>query len=376
MPSPPAKRNSNDIEIVASSDSYRSFIQRLTQHVQAAQNRAARAVNTELIALYWMIGREIMDQQESAGWGDDVVGRIAHDLALAADSSRGFSRRNVFYMRQFAQLLGEIEFVPSVMAQISWTQHRKLLDAFSDRPDIYEWYAAKSVENRWSVRQLEAQVNLRLHERQGVAINNFAATLPDSDSEQALEAVKDPYVFDFLEMTETAHERELEQALMDDIQNFLVELGVGFAFYGRQLALMVGDQEFFVDLIFYHHRLRRFVVIDLKMTDFKPEYTSKMNFYLNAVDEQVRIEGDKESIGIILCTGKNETVAKVALHRVYAPIAVSTWRTDAPAGELPPVELTDDISQDTELAQLETVREQLIERVSRKSTQNDEPRSG
>jgi predicted nuclease of restriction endonuclease-like (RecB) superfamily len=328
-----------------------------------------RAVNTELVTLYWTIGREIIDQQESAGWGDNVVGRIAQDLALEADSSRGFSRRNVFYMRQFARLLGDIEFVPSVMAQISWTQHRYLLDAFGDQPDLYEWYAAKSVQNHWSVRQLQMQMNLRLHERQGSAISNFANTLRPPDDEQAIEAVKDPYIFDFLEMGETAQERELEQALMDDIQKFLVELGAGFAFYGRQRALIVGGQEFFADLIFYHHVLRRFVVIELKTREFQPEYASKMNFYLNAVDEQLRVEGDKESVGIILCTQKNETVAKVALHRMHAPIAVSTWRTDAAA--LPPVEITEDVSDDAELAQLESVRERLIERVTRKAAEND-----
>lgn len=326
-------------------------------------------MNTELVTLYWRIGREIIDQQESAGWGDNVVGRIAQDLALEADSSRGFSRRSVFYMRQFARLLGDVEFVPSVMAQISWTQHRYLLDTFGDQPDLYEWYAAKSVQNHWSVRQLQMQMNLRLHERQGSAINNFADTLPPPDDEQAIETVKDPYIFDFLEMGETAQERELEQALMDDIQKFLVELGAGFAFYGRQRALIVGGQEFFADLIFYHHILRRFVVIELKTREFQPEYASKMNFYLNAVDEQLRVEGDKESVGIILCTQKNETVAKVALHRMHAPIAVSTWRTDAAA--LPPVEITEDVSDDAELAQLESVRERLIERVTRKAAEND-----
>lgn len=380
MSSIPAKRPSGDLEAVASSETYRSLIDRLTQHVRAAQGRAARAVNAELVTLYWNIGREIINQQERAGWGDNVVGRIAQDLALSTESKRGFSRRNLFYMRKFAHLWPDLELVQPLAALIGWSQHQVLLDAFGEQPELYEWYARKSSENHWSRRQLEGQVNLRLHERQGAAVNNFANTLPPPDDEHALEAVKDPYIFDFLEMSEAAQERELEQALMDDIQKFLVELGAGFAFYGRQRALIVGGQEFFVDLLFYHHVLRRFVVIELKMTEFHPEYASKMNFYLNAVDEQLRVEGDKESVGIILCTQKNETVAKVALHRMHAPIAVSTWRTDAAA--LPPVEITEDVSEDAELAQLETVREQLIERVhtqsatarivqDRNSSQND-----
>lgn len=369
MNSTPAKRPSGDLEAVASSATYRSLIERLTQHVRAAQGRAARAVNTELVTLYWTIGREIIDQQEQAGWGDNVVGRIAQDLALETESKRGFSRRNLFYMRRFAQTWPDLELVQTVSALISWSQHQVLLDAFGDHPELYKWYAAKSVENRWSVRQLQLQLHLRLHERQGAAANNFADTLPTPEDEQAIEAVKDPYIFDFLDIEDIKQERDLEQALMDDIQKFLVELGAGFAFYGRQRALIVGGQEFFVDLIFYHHSLRRFVVIELKTKDFQAEFASKMNFYLNAVDEQLRVEGDKESVGIILCTQKNETVAKVALHRIHAPIAVSTWRTDA--GELPPVEIADDVSDDAELAQLEVVREQLIERVTRKAAEND-----
>ncbi len=190
------------------------------------------------------------------------------------------------------------------------------------------------------------------------------------DADQALQAVKDPYVFDFLELTEDARERHLEQALIDDIQSFLLELGTGFAFYGRQRSLLVGDQEFFPDLLFYHHALRRFVVIELKVGAFQAEYVSKMNFYLNAVDEQLRVGDDRESVGIILCTERNETVAKLALHRVYAPIAVSTWQAGTPAPELPPVELTDDVPEDlSELAQLDEVRTRLIDRVARRASE-------
>jgi predicted nuclease of restriction endonuclease-like (RecB) superfamily len=361
----PVGRDVGPAEAVAASADYRALIERLKQRVRESQTRAARAVNRELVMLYWSIGREIVEQQQVSGWGDDVVGRISADLAGDLGGARGFSRRNLFYMRRLATLWTEPEKVPPAVAQIGWSHNRLLLDAFADRPDLYEWYAAKAGEHRWSRRHLAGQIHLRLHERQGAALTNFSAALEPADAGRALQAIKDPYVFDFLDLAEDAHERQLEQALIDDIQRFLLELGTGFAFYGRQKALMVGEQEFFLDLLFYHHTLRRFIVIDLKIGAFEPEHVSKMNFYLNAVDEQLRIGDDRESVGIILAAGRDETVAKLALHRVYAPIAVSTWQTDRPAPALPPVEISDDVPADlSELAELEGVRARLIERVA------------
>lgn len=203
------------------------------------------------------------------------------------------------------------EKVQPLAAQIGWTHHQALLDAFPRRPDLYAWYATRAAESHWPRRLLKGQIDLKLHERQGAALSNFGQALPTADAEQALRAVKDPYVFEFLELADEARERELEQALIDDVQKLLLELGTGFAFYGRQTALVVGGEEFFLDLLFHHHALRRFVVIELKIGDFKPEHVSKMNFYLNAVDEQLRLGDDRESVGIILCTGRNETVASL-----------------------------------------------------------------
>jgi predicted nuclease of restriction endonuclease-like (RecB) superfamily len=364
MAETPAHRTPDAVASVA----YRELVDRLTERIREAQARAARTVNTELVMLYWTIGHEIVEQQQASGWGDDIVGRLAQDLAADAGSARGFSRRNLFYMRRFAALWPERETVPSVMAQIGWTAHRILLDRFSDEPAHYIWYATETVANHWSVRDLQGRVSLRVHERQGAALTNFEIALDPSDAERALQATKDPYVFDFLEISKEAKERHLEQALLDDIQKFLLELGTGFAFYGRQRALLVGEQEFFPDLLFYHHTLRRFVVIELKIKAFQPEYVSKMNFYLNAVDEQLRVQEDRESVGIILCAERDETVAKLALHRVYAPIAVSTWRAGTPAPELPPVEVSEDVPADlAELAQLEDVRTRLLDRVARRA---------
>jgi predicted nuclease of restriction endonuclease-like (RecB) superfamily len=364
----PSRRGASDVDAVAATRAYHDLIERLRHRIRESQARAARALNTELVMLYWSIGRDILDQQRTAGWGEGVVERIADDLRETSGGARGFSRRNLFYMRRFAELWPDAEKVPSVMAQISWTAHRILLDRFADEPELYLWYTSKAAENRWSVRHLGGQIDLKLHERQGAALTNFKLALEPADAERTLQATKDPYIFEFLELAEDTRERELEQALIDDVQKLLLELGTGFAFYGRQKALLIGDREFFLDLLFYHHALRRFVIVELKVGEFKPEYVSKMNFYLNAVDEQLRLGDDRESVGIILCTGRDETIAKLALHRVYAPIAVSTWQAGTPAPTLPPIEIADDVPSDLgELSELETVRAKLIDRVARRA---------
>jgi predicted nuclease of restriction endonuclease-like (RecB) superfamily len=362
----PVRKTVSDVDAVIASATYRELVERLKQRIRESQARAARAVNTELVMLYWSIGRDILDQQQAGGWGDDIVGRIAQDLATDTGSPRGFSRRNLFYMRRFAAMWPDPEKVQTLSAQIGWSHHQVLLDAYREDPDLYAWYAAKTVANRWPVRQLQAQIHLRLHERQGAVVSNFAEVVGPSDAQTLLHATKDPYVFDFLELAEDARERHLEQALIDDIQNFLIELGTGFSFYGRQRSLLVGDQEFFPDLIFFHHTLRRFVVIELKVGAFQPEYVGKMNFYLNAVDEQLRVGDDQESVGIILCIERNETVAKLALHRIYAPIAVSTWQSDTRV-ELPPAGVTDEVPED--LSELDEVRERLLDRVARRRSE-------
>jgi predicted nuclease of restriction endonuclease-like (RecB) superfamily len=242
--------SAGEIAMVAGTAAYLDLIDRLKQRIRESQARAARTLNTELVMLYWSIGRDILDQQQAGGWGDDVVGRIAQDLAADTGPARGFSRRNLFYMRRFAALWPEPEKVQTLSAQIGWSHHQVLMDACGDDPDLYAWYATKAAEHRWAVRHLKGQISLRLHERQGSAVTNFAAALQPPDAQHALEAIKDPYVFDFLELAEDARERHLEQALIDDIQRFLLELGTGFAFYGRQRSLLVGEQEFFLDLLF------------------------------------------------------------------------------------------------------------------------------
>lgn len=340
---------------IASTSDYAVLRDAILARAGAARERASRAVNTELVLLYWSVGRAILAEQERHSWGDDVVGLLARDLRATGDLGRGFSRRNLFYMRRFAALWPDEQKVPPLAAQIGWTLHRVLLDAFGEDPDLYGWYVAKTVENRWSRRQLQGQIDLKLHLRYGAATANYAAALGKVEGHAALAVTKDPYVLDFIDIAEDARERELEGALVREIPRFLRELGVGFAYYGRQQPLEVGGQEFFLDLLFYHHRLRRFVIIDLKIGEFRAEFAGKMALYLNAVDDQLRCGDDAESIGLILCTNHNETVAKFALHRSGAPIAVADWQTN------PNVDIADEIPQAlrAELAGLPEVRDQL-----------------
>jgi predicted nuclease of restriction endonuclease-like (RecB) superfamily len=360
-------------DIAATAD-YVAMRDAIVERATAARERAARAVNTELVSLYWSIGRAILTAQQRHSWGDDVVGLLAQDLRARDDLGRGFSRRNLFYMRRFAALWTDEQIVQPLAAQIGWTHHQVLLDAFGDVPDLYAWYAARAIENRWSRRQLRGQIDLKLHLRAGAATANYAATLGKVEGRAALAVTKDPYILDFIDLAEDAKERQLEDALVREIPLFLRELGVGFAYYGRQQPLEVGGQEFFLDLLFYHHRLRRFVVIDLKIGEFKAEFAGKMGLYLNAVDAQLRHPDDAESIGLILCTSHNRTVAKFALHRSGAPIAVADWQTD------PDVDITDELPGD--LSGLPEVRDRLTshvaetaERVEARSLDAGEPAS-
>jgi predicted nuclease of restriction endonuclease-like (RecB) superfamily len=263
-------------QIAATAD-YVALRDAIVERAAAARERAARAVNTELVLLYWSIGRAILTEQQRHSWGDDVVGLLAQDLRALGDLGRGFSRRNLFYMRQFAALWPDEQIVQTLSAQIGWSHHQVLLNAFGDAPDLYAWYAAKAVENRWAVRQLRGQIDLKLHLRAGAATANYAATLGEIEGRAALAVTKDPYVLDFIDLAENAKERQLEDALVRDIPHFLRELGVGFAYYGRQQPLEIGDREFFLDLLFYHHRLRRFVLVDLKIGEFKAEFAGKID---------------------------------------------------------------------------------------------------
>ena len=319
---------------------YDSLLREIKERVQAAQIRAVVAVNTEAILLNWSIGQDILQKQEAEGWGAKVIERLSRDLKAAFPEMQGFSPRNLKYMRAFAAAWPDEEIVQRVVAQLPWRVNLALLDKLKD-PGERLWYAQKAVENGWGQPVLVHQIETRLHDRQGKAVTNFAQTLPAPQSDLAQALLKDPYNFDFLTLGEDAHERHLEAGLLVHIQKFLLELGQGFAFIGSQYEITVSDRDFRIDLLFYHLKLRCFVVIDLKMRAFEPEFAGKMNFYLSAVDDLLRHEGDAPSIGVILCKTKSATVAEYALRGMSKPIGVSTHLTELLTRSLP-----DDLKND------------------------------
>ncbi len=288
---------------------YDDFLRDLKERIRSAQVRAVLAVNRELVLLYWQIGREILTRQQEQGWGAKVVTQLAKDLQQEFSEMKGFSRTNLLYMRAFAEAYPDEQIVQQVVGQIPWGHNVRILDLVKG-PAERLWYAKQTIQHGWSRNVLVHQISSGLYHRQGKAITNFDRTLPKPQSELAQELLKDPYNFDFLSLGEDAKERDLERALIDHIRDFLLELGVGFAFVGSQYHIEVGGQDFYLDLLFYHLRLRCFVVVDLKMSDFQPEFSGKMNFYLSAVDDLLRHPDDQPSIGIILCRSKNQVIAE------------------------------------------------------------------
>lgn len=280
-----------------------------------------------MILLYWEIGNAVLERQEERGWGAKVIDRLSRDLRDAFPDIRGFSVRNLKYMRAFAEAHPDDSIVQQLVAQIPWGHNVVLLDKVKD-PEQRAWYVQQTLENGWSRAILVHQIETDLYGRQVAAakITNFDLTLPPPQSDLAQQALKDPYLFDFLSLSKEAQERDLERGLLERIKDFLLELGAGFAFMGSQYHLEVGGQDFYVDLLFYHHRLRCLVAIDLKMGDFKPEYAGKMNFYLSALDDLVRHAEDAPSVGLVLCKGKNRTVAEYALRDMTKPIGVAEYR--------------------------------------------------
>ncbi len=342
---------------------YDELLDDLKSRVRSAQLKAAVAANRELIQLYWDIGRLIVERQEREGWGTSVIDRLAADLQKAFPGLKGFSPSNVSRMRAFflayhreaensaqavpkmrgkksaqpvpktaglkvAQPVRQMDGpnLPDVLAGIPWGHNVVLLFKLKDLAERL-WYAAKAIEHGWSRAVLTVQIETDLYGRQGKPITNFAVTLPAPQSDLAQQTLKDPYIFDFLTLSEDAHERELEMGLVDHVQKFLIELGAGFAFVGRQVSLSVGDDEDYLDLLFYHLRLRCFVVIDLKMKKFTPADAGQMNYYLSAVDSLMKHPSDAPSIGLILCKSHDRVKAEYALRDISKPIGVAEWQT-------------------------------------------------
>lgn len=307
-------------------EGYAPFLNELKAQIRQAQSRTALAVNSALIELYWNIGEAIVQQQERAQWGDSVLEQLSQDLRKGFPELKGFSRRNLYRMRAFYLAYRDRpEFVPQVVAQIPWGHNTILLEKLKV-PELREWYARATIQHGWSRAVLEAQIETQLHERQGAALSNFDRTLPTPQSELAQQVLKDPYNFDFLSLHNVAVERDLERGLLEHLKDFMLELGVGFSFVGSQVHLEVGGEDFYLDLLFYHLKLRCFVVIDLKMTAFRPEYAGKMNFYLSAVDDLMRYPQDEPSIGILLCKSRKKVTVEYALRDVSKPLGVAEYR--------------------------------------------------
>jgi predicted nuclease of restriction endonuclease-like (RecB) superfamily len=306
-------------------EGYEAFLKDLKERIRTTQVRAALAVNRELVLLYWSIGRDILTRQKQHGWGAKIIDRLAADLRNAFPEMTGFSPRNLKYMRAFGEAWPDEQIVQQLAAQIPWFHNCVILDRVKS-PVEREWYIRQTIQNGWSRNVLVHQIESGLYRRQGKALTNFTRTLPAPQSELAQQIVKDPYNFDFLTIAEEARERELEGALIDHIRDFLLELGIGFAFVGSQYPIQVGGEEFRLDLLFYHLRLRAFIVLDLKIGEFQPEFSGKMNFYLSAIDDLLRHPDDQPSIGIILCKSKNKVVAEYALRDIRKPVGVSEYR--------------------------------------------------
>ncbi len=323
-------------------EGYDGFLRALKERIRTAQVRAALSVNKELVLLYWGIGRDILERQKRGRWGEKIIDQLSADLRSAFPEMSGFSPRNLKYMRAFADAWPEEDFVQQVAAQLPWFHNCTILDKVKPNEER-AWYSQQTIQNGWSRNVLVHQIESDLYRRQGKALTNFEHTLTAPQSELAQQIVKDPYNFDFLTLGPEAKERDLERGLTEHLQKFLLELGVGFSFVGTQYPLQVAGEDYRLDLLFYHLRLRCFIVIDLKIDEFKPEYAGKMNFYLSAVDDLLRHADDQPSIGIILCKTKNSVIVEYTLRDSSKPLGVAEYRITAALperlrGSLPSVE--------------------------------------
>ena len=303
---------------------YLSIIETIKSEIESARFRATISVNSELTMLYYNIGSII---NENKSWGNKFIENLAKDIKFEYPNSKGYSVRNLKYMAKFAAEYTDKEFVQTVSAQIPWSHNCLIMDKVKTH-EKRKWYIEKTIENGWSHSVLTHQIESGLYERQAIAekISNFENRLPDTQSELAIQTMKDPYIFDFIPFKEDMLEKDIEQALVKDITALLLELGTGFAFLGNQYHLNVGGDDFYIDLLFYNLNLRSYVVIELKTGDFKPEYAGQLNFYLSAVDGILKKDTDNPYIGFLLCKSKNDLVAEYSLRDMSKPIGISEYK--------------------------------------------------
>ena len=337
---------------------YKDWLQDLKGKIQQSQIKAAIQVNSELLRLYWQIGKDIVEKQAQAKWGDGFLQTLSADLCKEFPTIKGFSYRNLKSIRQWYLFYNQLDIIGKQLVSqlevslfsIPWGHHIMIMQRCKNTQEAL-FYVHKTIENHWSRSVLEHQIALNLYVRQGKAITNFQHQLPPAMSDLAQELTKDPYVFDFLSITENYTEKELQQYLEDNMTKFLLELGKGFCFYGKQVHINVGGDDFYIDLLFYNAHLHCYVVVELKTTKFKPEHIGQLKFYVTAVNKQLRTEGDAPTIGLLICKDKNNVIAEYNLEDIHNPIGVSSYK------------LFDELSKDyqSSLPSIEEIEKRLLD---------------
>lgn len=316
--------NENTLMLTFDKD-YTIFLSELKEKVRKTQLKASIAANTIVVDFYWELGKEIVRLDAANHWGAKLIDQLANDLRLEFSEVKGFSRRNLYAIRQWYLFFSaRFEFVPQAVAQLPWGHQRLIINKIKD-VDIALNYATACLNNSWSRDTLEANINSNFHLRVGNSQTNFSSTLPLPHSDLAIQTIKNPYYFDFIEVTDEHSEREIEKELTKHISEFMIELGKGFAFVGKQYNVVVNDNDYYIDLLFYHLQLRCYVVFELKAGKFKPEYAGKLNFYISAVDSQLKHSDDSPTIGIILCRTADSIEIEYALRDIQKPIGISNF---------------------------------------------------
>jgi predicted nuclease of restriction endonuclease-like (RecB) superfamily len=353
------------MELIQYTNEYKKWIEELKSEIQKSQIKAAISVNQTLLDLYWRIGKSISEKINLGKWGTSVVENASKDLRSHFPNQQGFSRSNLFSMRKWYEFYAksglEIEKVQQLVGQIPWG-HNVLIITKTENIEEAVFYINKTVENNWSRAVLEHQIDLDFYNRSGKAITNFNDTLPTPQSELAIETLKDPYKFDFLTLKERALEKDIEEQLVKHITSFLLELGGGFSFVGRQVPIKIDGEDFFIDLLFYHIKLKCYVVVELKSVKFRAEYAGKMNLYLSAVDDLMKSESENSTIGLLLCKSKSEVIAEYALRGTTQPIGIAEY------------EIVKSIPNDLkpELPTVEEIEQELAAIMYKNSSRNSE----
>jgi predicted nuclease of restriction endonuclease-like (RecB) superfamily len=333
---------------------YQTFIETLKKQIKSTSQRVVRSLNSELINLYLQIGQQIVEKQATAKWGDSLLKQVEQDLKTEFPNLKGFSQRNLIYMRSLYKFCLEFEISQQLVAKLPWGHLTLIIDKIKNREEAL-FYINKVIENSWSRVILDHQIDFNLFGRQGQSLNNFDQTVTaDTQVQQIKQSFKESYVLDFLELGQVYKEKQLENSLVENVTKFMLELGKGFAYVGRQFKLQVSEQEFYIDLLFYNYILRRFVVVELKTNDFKPEYIGQLNFYMTVIDRQVKQESDESTIGLLICKSKDKTIVEYSLSQVNQPTAVASY-------ELP-----------TEVQQQLPDKEEIISGISKLSNNSQE----